>query len=277
MKTYSKINIWMSFLVMLLFASCTEEIVRDPSPVANPNSANVYFSVTNSSSPVLGLQQSSFKVVIIREKKTAAQEVNLNVENVNGAIFEVPTKVSFAAGVDSVAIEIKVKDMELMKKYKLAISIDPEETKPYTIQKVYPRLELTVLKEDFAPFADGTYTSDFFEASWALTLEYSPATKIYRFKNCWEEAGYDLTFNWDEQAKPGEVNIIGTLNSAKDHTVVPTGVFDSKYGLISANYPLANKNYYSSATKTFTFPIKWTVAAGSFGVYPEKFVITKSY
>lgn len=266
----------MTFFAMLLFAACTEEIVRDPSPIANPNSTNVYFSVTNNVNPVLALEQDSFLVIIIRENDAAAQEVALTAENVYGDIFTIPSKVSFAAGQDSVAIKVTVKDMELMKKYKLAISVDQAQTNPYTAQPVYPRIDLNVLKEDFAPFAEGTYTSEFFEDAWPLTLEYSPATKIYRFKDCWMP-GYDVTFKWDEAAKPGEVNIIGTSTSAKDFVFLQTGYVDSRYGMISAYYPTANKNYYDSTTKTFTFPITWRVTAGSFGVYADKYAITQEY
>lgn len=275
MKT-NKVNLLMTFFAMLLFAACTEEIVRDPSPIANPNSTNVYFSVTNNVNPVLALEQDSFLVIIIRENDAAAQEVALTAENVYGDIFTIPSKVSFAAGQDSVAIKVTVKDMELMKKYKLAISVDQAQTNPYTAQPVYPRIDLNVLKEDFAPFAEGTYTSEFFEDAWPLTLEYSPATKIYRFKDCWMP-GYDVTFKWDEAAKPGEVNIIGTSTSAKDFVFLQTGYVDSRYGMISAYYPTANKNYYDSTTKTFTFPITWRVTAGSFGVYADKYAITQEY
>lgn len=274
MKT-NKVNLLMTFFAMLLFAACTEEIVRDPSPIANPNSTNVYFSVTNNVNPVLALEQDSFMVIIIRENDAAAQEVALTAENVYGDIFTVPSKVSFAAGEDSVEIKITVKDMELMKKYKIAISVDLEQTNPYVAQPVYPRIDINVLKEDFAPFAEGTYTSEFFEDAWPATLEYSPATKIYRFKDCWMP-DYDVTFKWDEVAKPGEVTIIGTATSAKDFIFLQTGYLHPTYGMLSAYYATTpNKNYYVSATKTFTFPITWRVAAGSFGAYADKYVITQ--
>lgn len=277
MRTIKKFNIIFLAVGLLLVGCKDEEILRDPSPAANPNSSNVYFSTTNNTNPVLALDQQSFKVYVIREKKAAAQDVTLSIADANVAIFDVPSKVSFPAGIDSAALEIKVKDMELMKKYKLAITIDPEQSRPYAIQAVYPRLDLNVLKEDFAPFAEGTFVSEFFEDSWPLTLEYSPATKIYRLQDAWGVETYDLTFKWDEKVKPGEVNIIGSLNAAKDHISIKTGVIDADYGLVTANYPVANKNYYSSATKTFTFPVKWTVSAGSFGVYPETYTITKEY
>lgn len=275
MKT-NKVTLLTAFFAVLLFAACTEDIVREPSPIANPASTNVYFSVTNKTSPVLALEQNELYVSVIREKSTAAQEVDLIIENLYGDTISIPSKVSFKAGEDSVALKITVKDMKLMKKYKIAISVDPQQSNPYVAQPVYPRIDLNILKEDFAPFADGTYSSDFFEDSWEQLLEYSPATKIYRMKDCWMP-GYNVTFKWDEAAKPGEVTIIGTTTSAKDFIFIPTGYVHSTYGMVSAYYPTANIKYYDSASKTFTFPITWRVSAGSFGAYADKFVITKQY
>lgn len=276
MKT-NKVTLLTAFFAVLLFAACTEDIVREPSPIANPASTNVYFSVTNKTSPVLALEQNELYVSVIREKSTAAQEVALIIENLYGDTISIPSKVSFKAGEDSVALKITVKDMKLMKKYKIAISVDPQQSNPYVAQPVYPRIDLNILKEDFAPFADGTYSSEFFEDEWDQLLEYSPATKIYRMKDCWMP-GYNVTFKWDEAAKPGEVTIVGTTTSAKDFIFIPTGYVHSTYGMVSAYYPTANKNYYDSASKTFTFPIGWYIPDGrTFGDYADKYVITKLY
>ena len=261
---------------MFTISSCKDEIVRDPSPIANPNSTNVYFSVKNSTSPVLALKQDTFKVMVIRKIKTTVQEVAITSENVYGDKFSIPDKVVFPAGKDSVLINIVVKNLELMKKYKLALQIDPEQTNPYVIQKVYPRLEFNLTKEDYASYAEGTYTSDFFGGDWPQTLEYSPSTKLYRFKDLWA-TGYNVTFKWDEAAAPGVVNIQGTSTSAKDYIYLQTGSVDPTYGMVTANYPTANLKYYNSTTKTFTFPIKWTVSAGSFGIDADIYVITKTY
>ena len=274
MKTLNKINILVACLAILVFTACKDEILREPSPAANPNNTNVFFRVSNVTAPVLSITQKSFKVIIGRTKIEEDQVVALSAETVYDSIFTVPQTVTFKAGQDSVAIEVTVDKMQLMKKYHLAIIIDQEQTDPYKAQKVYPKLELNVLKEDFSPYANGTYTSAFFEDNWAQTLEYSPSTKIYRFKDCWMP-GYNVTFKWDEAVKPGEVNMIGTATSAKDFIIIPTGYVDTKYGMVSAYYPQANKIYYSSATSTFTFKIKWVVSAGSFGVYNDTYLITQ--
>ncbi len=274
MKTLNKINILLACLTIIVFTACKDEILREPSPVANPNSTNVFFRVSNVTSPILSIDQKSFKIIIGREKFEEDQTVSLSVETVHDSIFSVPQTVTFKAGQDSIAVDVVVDKMQLMKKYHVAIIVDPEQTNPYAAQKVYPKLELNVLKEDFSPYANGKYTSVFFGDTWDQNLEYSPSTKVYRLKDCWMP-GYNVTFKWDEAVKPGEVNMIGTLTSAKDFIIVTTGYVDAKYGMVSAYYPTADKKYYNSATSTFTFKIKWIVSAGSFGVKNDTYLITK--
>ncbi len=256
-------------VVLVATTSCEDKFVQEPAPVTNPNSANVYFASTNASSVVLGLSATNFNVVVKREKTTSAQTVKLTTEDSNGGIFTVPSEISFAVGESQKNLTITVADMVLMKSYHLAIAIDGQETKPYNAQTVFPRIELNVLKEDFAPYANGTFT-DSFElysyTTWPLTLEYSPMTKVYRLKACWGFTGYDLTFTWD---KASAIGIIGTTSGA--YKVVKTGYVDSTYGMISAYFGACT---YNATTKTFTFPITWRVAAGSFGTYPDYYTIT---
>lgn len=91
MKT-NKVTLLTAFFAVLLFAACTEDIVREPSPIANPASTNVYFSATNKTSPVLALEQNELYVSVIREKSTAAQEVALIIENLYGDTISIPSK-----------------------------------------------------------------------------------------------------------------------------------------------------------------------------------------
>jgi len=271
MKVINKyFMLWLSVLAMMV-VSCKEEIPsRDPSPAANPNSANVYFSSKNSANPVLDITADNFDILINREKTDKELTVLLKVESVYLEKFEVPTSVTFAVGEGEKVINIKVKDLELMKKYHLTISIEEDQTNPYITQNKYGRLELNVLKEDFAPYAEGVYSSEFFEDEWDAVLEYSPATEIYRFKDCWMP-GYNVTFNWDKGAK---ISMIG--NPSGDYIVIPTGYVHSKYGMVNAYYD-NEASSYDSESKTFTFVITWRVSAGSFGTYLDYFTITKVY
>ncbi len=266
-------SILLASLSVLLFAttSCEDKIEREDSPAYNTSSSNVYFAASNKSSVILGVDAKSFEVTISREKSTAAQTVALSCESVFGDTIVVPASVSFAAGESQKKITITVSNMKLMKSYHLAIAIDREQTKPYVAQTVYPRYELNVLKEDFAPYASGTYSDLFFAPgddyiSWPLTLEYSPMTQVYRLKKCWNYEGYDVTFKWDKASK---VTMIGT--AVDDFIAIKTGYVHAKYGMVSAYYSTVT---YNAATKTFTFPIDWRVSAGSFGAYDDYYKIT---
>ena len=250
--------------VVALSAACEDDVERELSPEQNPNSTNVYFSKDNVSAVVLPLESTSFDVIVSREVSASEQTVSLSAENVRSDLFSIPESVTFAAGESQKSISVEVnEDIVLMESYHLAIVIDQEQTKPYVQQDVYPRIELTVTKEDFAPYADGTYTSVFFENSTEATLQYSPATSQYRFKDCWE-TGYNYIFKVAED---------GTITQVPETT--ETGVVDSKYGMISATAQSGSS--FDSATNTYTFVIKWTVSAGSFGVYNDTFEITNKY
>lgn len=247
-----------------IFAACEDDVERELSPEQNPNSANVYFSNDNVSDVILPLDATSFTVVISRENSSSDQTVSLNAENAYDGIFGIPESVSFASGESEKSITIEVSsDIVLMERYYIAIAIDQDQTKPYTDQDVYPRIELNVSKEDFAPYADGVFTSEFFEESWDATLEYSPATTQYRFKDCWF-AGYDYSFMVSED---------GAITQVPETT--ETGYVHSTYGMVSAT--ANSESVYNSQTETYTFAINWTVSAGSFGVYYETFEITSKY
>lgn len=265
MKT--KITFLLLAVATLFVTACSEDDVnRDPSPLANPNSSNVYFLESNNSSVIIPIDASEVEVFIARKKADAAQDVKLLLEDsYEGSLFTIPSSVSFGAGEDTVSFKISIGNVELMRDYHIAISVDFEQTNPYDNQSLYSRIEMNIKKEDFAPYAEGTYTCDFFEDSWAQILEYSPSTETYRFKGLWFP-NYDVTFKWEGE----NVTMLGNVSG--DFVVIPTGYFHSTYGAVSAYFGACT---YNAATKTFDFPINWRVSAGSFGDYPGKYVISK--
>ncbi|MEG1403726.1 hypothetical protein [Bacteroides sp.] len=264
-----KINEYLSLLtcvIALLCTACEEDITREVSPETNPDASNVYFSSKNTASPVLTIDQSSFDVIVSRKKTDKEISVGLTSAGIHKNLFQVPSSVTFKAGEAEKVITVKTGDIELMKKYPLTIEVEASQTTPYAQQDVYPRIELNIVKEDFAPYADGSYVCEFFESEKNTILEYSPSTDTYRFKNCWV-AGYNVTFKWDKKTT---IKMIGTVSG--DFTVVVTGYVHSKYGMVSAFY---SKPSYDEATKKFTFPITWRVSAGSFGEAYDYYSISK--
>lgn len=258
--------LFFALAVALFSTACEDEINREKSPLPNPDSDNVYFDAANPKSLVLAIDATEFTVSVSREFSEAALDVKIKLESsYDKGLFNVPETLSFAAGETTKTLTVGISDLELMKKYKIALIVEDDQTNPYVPQTVYPRIDLNILQEDFAPYAEGTYTCDFFEDSWAQTLEYSPATTTYRFKGLWFP-GYDVTFKWDGSAT---VTMIGTAASGK--IVIPTGYVHATYGMVAAHYGVCT---FDDATDTFTFPINWRVTAGSFGDYPGTYVIT---
>lgn len=264
MKKLNKYLLALFGVACLFFAACDDDVTRDPSPEANPNSTNVYFAKDNASTITLDLDANSFGIVIAREKSDAAQTVALKQIDRGEGLFVVPENVEFAAGENSKTIVVSVGKMEAFQSYSLAIEIDENQTKPYTEQDVYPRVELTIIKEDYVPFAKGDYSSEFMEDQWEAVLEYSSMLDIYRFKNCWFE-GYNVTFKWD---KSSVVTVIGGDDG------IPTGYVDSRYGMVNAVYKDAS---YDAENKTFNFSISWNVSAGTFGTYADSFQVSEIF
>jgi hypothetical protein len=106
---------------------------------------------------------------------------------------------------------------------------------------------------DYKPYGKGTYSSEWFGDEWEVDVEYSEVGNRYRIVNCWDD-GLGFAFS------PNGSNV--TVYPS----VIPNVDYHSKYGDVSAN---DTGSSYDEATKTFTFAFKWTVSAGSFGVYNE--------
>jgi hypothetical protein len=275
MKTINKIGaILVAIIALNVFVACSdEEIVRDPSPEVNPNSCRVYFPEQTSEQLVIGIEDTSIPITIVREVSDNSLTVTLTISG--NEAFSTPKSVSFDAGDSDTTFVLSIGEIELMKNYLVILTIDENQTNPYdslyNVSK-FSTLSLNILKEDFAPYAEGTYSSIFFEESWPATLEYSAATELYRFSDCWMP-NYDVLFKWEGT----KVIIQGTANSSGTHIYLSTGYVDPDYGMISAYYSQEDINYYDEATKTFTFPITWIVSAGSFGAYNDTFTIETEY
>lgn len=254
-------------VAFFMFSACSDDDVsRDPSPLVDANSNNVSF--TTDGNVVIGVDATEFTVNVTREKTESALTVNIKSYDYNEAgTFEIPTSVTFAAGEAEASFNVKVlKQLTIFESYKLVLEVDASQANPYVEQSSYPRTEMYIIREDYVPYAEGTYSSDFFGASWDQTLEYSPSTEVYRFKALWGYSGYDVTFTLDGST----VSMYGGTSSG-NYTVFVTGYEDSDYGMISAYYSGCT---YDDGSQTFTFPIRWVVSAGSYGTYNEYYTIT---
>lgn len=251
--------ILVSAVALFALVSCTQEEPFKPGDPTNTNGNNFYFSAENAGSLVLGLADNSFTVTIERENANSAVTVPLKWYSVSD-VFSVPSSIDFAAGETSKDVVVGFSGAEPFVNYVLNISIPEEFTYQYKDQGVYPAYSVTVLQEDFKVVHKGTYYDDFWwEESWDQDLEYSELSDTYRLSNLWTP-GYGFTFKWDGQSS--KVQVLGGKMS--------TGIVHSSYGLISAEAQ-ADQTYYDADDDAIYFAFKWTVSAGSFGVYYNVF------
>lgn len=271
------VSITTLMLLIMFIVSCDEVITRDPSPETSPTSNKVYFAKQNSL-VTLSIDADSFGVIIARKVYAEALTVDLDYSVTNAGLFTGPKSVTFPAGDSTLTFFIKVGDVELVKKYMIEISVsNANQIDAYSISDVFPTISLNVLKEDFIPYAEGTYTSAFFGGSWPLTLEHSAATTTYRLKDCWFPGdvvlpGYNVTFKW---AGDTIVTVLGGVFKPGSVAYTPalqTGYMDPNYGMVWAIFN--GVNVYKATTTTFTFPITWRVTAGSYGKYSDRYLIT---
>ncbi len=281
MKTKNILTALMFAVVTLFVVSCEEVVVREPSPDVNPESNKVFFPNQPTKQVVVAIDQKTVTIPI--ERGVFDKELTVNLKFSGYKTISIPSSVKFDAGDKDTVVTITVGEIELMKNYLVNIEVEQAHTNPYDTlynKTNFSILSLNLLREDFAPYATGTYASEFFEDSWEATLEYSPATKLYRFTDCWMP-GYSVLFTWNtdeaDTEHKNEVSIQGTFNTAKTSVYVPTGYIDSTYGMIYAWYNRADLKYYDEASKKFTFPINWNVilngAWAGFGRYDDTYTI----
>ena len=263
---------------MLAFAACEKEPVYVPGNPTGDND-NVHFSAMNASSVVLASDADQFTVLVSRDDSTAALSVPVSAWASNPEVFTFPATVEFAAGQGTAEYVVKTSaDMEMFKDYAVRLNVSDEYTHAYDSLGVYPRYAATVVKEDYAPYAEGVFYDMFFTGEgWPITLEYSAILEMYRLSDVWAPLGTgsttDLIFSWDGADKV--VMNAGSYSTGVSYadygnvTVVTTedGIY---YGTIPAGWVA------EEAVEGFIFDFKWTVSAGSFGTgYPQFYVITE--
>ncbi len=274
MKT-TKIALTALASLSLLFVACNDEVTYEPAPTPNPTSNKVYFP-QQATKVTLGVTEDTVEVLIARKVATEALTVKLNVSETYEGVFKAPSSVTFAAGDTLESIFVKVGEVEFIKNYTFSLTIADQSQieNPYIQGASLPTITCNVIREDFKPYANGTFSSEFFgnaePATKDAVLEYSGATNQYRISDCWVE-GYDVLFTWDGGASVTVKGGVFKPGSTAYTPAVQTGWVEGDYGMVWAIFN--GNNTYDEATKTFTFPITWRVTEGSFGVYTEQYTI----
>lgn len=251
-------------LAAAAFAACEKPVPYETGAPMDLNGPNVYFSDANSIDLVLPSDVNTFEVEVCRENATDALSVPLKVLcGVDGA-FVVPEKVEFASGADKAVVKVTTgENFDMFKEYQLTISIPEEYTHAYKPQETSPNIMLTVLQEDFVPYAKGMYLCSFCEYAagwgpWEQTLEYSAITDTFRFSDLWTPGTF-MTFQWD---KADKVTVGGSFSIG----------LNAGYGVISAH---PKKGEYDAETQTLVIYVDMIDSSSWGDLFPQVYQISE--
>lgn len=263
------------------FSACSDD---DDYKAGEPAGENNVTFLTYSN-PVMEKTATSFDVVLNRHTTQGTLSVPLEKLIVPEG-WNVPATANFAAGDSLATITVTpVADMSLNTDYDFVLRVPESYTNSY-MQKngEVNTYKVEVVKEDYEPFATGTYDETFFaEAQWPVTIEYSPALDVYRIKSMLEPmgdvAGYHFYFKWNKETGEKQKFTQCASNGGKQ-TSAQAGFEYGTYGMVSyawaagTNDPAKytgedNKNNfggYLASENMFVLPWNHNVSAGSFGV-----------
>lgn len=263
------------------FSACSDD---DDYKAGEPAGENNVTFLTYSN-PVMEKTATSFDVVLNRHTTQGTLSVPLEKLIVPEG-WNVPETANFAAGDSLATITVTpVADMSLNTDYDFVLRVPESYTNSY-MQKngEVNTYKVEVVKEDYVPFATGTYDETFFaEAQWPVTIEYSPALDVYRIKSMLEPmgdvAGYHFYFKWNKETGEKQKFTQCASNGGKQ-TSAQAGFEYGTYGMVSyawaagTNDPAKytgedNKNNfggYLASENMFVLPWNHNVSAGSFGI-----------
>lgn len=254
-------------LAAAAFAACEKPTPYEPGAPMDLNGPNVYFSNDNANDLLLPSSINSFEVQICREDDSETVSVPLIAScGVEGA-FVVPETITFESGVDTVAFTVTTgENFEMFREYQITLSVPEEYTHAYKPQEVSPSMMITVLQEDFVPFANGMYLCSFCQyaagwGAWEQVLEYSAITDTYRFSDLWQPGTF-MTFQWNRETN--EVIV-------PEGTGFPIGL-NAGYGLISA-FPLEGE--YDAESQTLVIYVDMYDSSSWGDPFPQIYQITE--
>lgn len=261
-----KKHILMMALAAAAFAACEKPVAYEPGVPMDLDGPNVYFSNDNAIDHVLPSDVNTIEVEICREDATDALTLPLIASCGADGAFVVPETVEFASGEKSAVITVSTGEkFEMFKEYVLTLSVPEEYTHAYKPQDVAPNLMLTILQEDYVPYAKGMYLCEFCEAmlgwpAWEQILEYSAITDTFRFSGLWNKPTLYMTFQWD---KAETVTVSGSF---------PIGL-SAGYGMISA-IPIEGE--YDSTAQTLKILVEM-YDSSTWGEFYQTFTITEFF
>ena len=290
MKNLKKIYSLLVVLVAGLFASC----VTDPyTPGEVPAGPQVYFSNENDTiKEVSGDPKDDIQTIVLsRMVADKALDVHiLAVAGDNAALFEVPSKVTFAEGEKVANLEIKVKssEMEEDKEYPINLIIaDDKQSTPYgdsqwnVTFKLFPWTIIETKNAEFGKFRGGDALSALYDVSSVMA---EVDVRVYQHKS--KEGMYMVEDPWlksvvaslgiESEAAAAEAGFTHTKSRLIINCVDPTKCYIEKQNLgltISYGELMISSDYHPESNPTgiagtledgvLTFPVGGILAGAS--------------
>lgn len=265
----------LGLVAALGLTACSEDEDYTPGAPRTENAAEVNFEA-NPGSISLGAADTEFTLTVSREKTEGALSVPLIASQSVDGIFTVPATAEFADGEAETEIVVKASaGMEIMKEYKLYITIPEEYYDQYGQDAFYPNMAITIMRNDYKVVAEGVYRCAFFDEEWEQDLEYSEALGRYRLNDLWYP-GSKIEFTWDQEA-----NVVApcqdALSAIGSSLGWETGYNHPNYGPVFA-CPLKYTNGawaydYIPSADAFSMYHAWRVSAGSFGNLQDAYFV----
>ena len=256
-------------VLSIVATSCSKDDDKY-TPGKEAGSNNVVF--INESNQTLALTATEFTVELQRTNTSGDLTVPLEILQCS-SVLTCPASVTFASGSATATLTVGVSgDAVPYDEYTLRVRIPEDYTNSYLIQEGTPQLNLTVMKEDYKPYAKGDYTSWFFGDTWEVGIEYSEYLDMYRIQNLYAD-GYHYYY---KLAKPDDNGTIAMTMCNADGSKLASqacGYVHKTYGMVSTKWLSGNFTGYDPEEGAFCIPFQFTVSAGSFGSGYEYLVI----
>ncbi|MBR6629495.1 MAG: hypothetical protein IKL03_06005 [Bacteroidaceae bacterium] len=253
-----------------IFAGCSqEEITKADIDAQNAVAATELPTITALSVDTVGAFDAIVNVTI---KGNYEHILELNLEYADNETLEGAKAVRVTT--PDLLAQIP-EDVEVNKEegytFKVAVTGLSQNSDYYLAANAYVRGNAPIICEDvlqittmnvYVPYVNGVYSCGLFGEAWEQPMEkYILQENVYRLPD-YIATGYDLLFTWNPE----------TGEAAAINETWETGYVHSSYGMINAT---CDGITYDAETKTFTFAVEYTCAAGSFGGFNDTFVVAE--
>lgn len=272
MKSY--VNIFSLLVLATSFASCNNDEYT-PGAESNYYGYNVYFEQPDS---YYSVEPEATEITFKVERDDVPVEdqyVPVKLSSVYPEAFQIDDAILFEAGEYTSEITVYfTEDMELFKEYAFSLTIDENYTQQYIQQTTYPRIDVTVIKEDYEPVYRCRYTCggvtggliNWESAQVMRDLEYSEILDMYRF-DPWGHGVY-VTFSVGEKNDAGLNKL--SLNA---QSYVTGEVYESGSETEDVTATVAGDCTYNSKLRVYTFTFDYGITGASAGVFEDQLQI----